>query len=88
MGCKDAVLPESLLKNQTVICLSYEQNTKRPYKDNLCLLRALALHLHGNDKNSKKKSQRYSISSLLTVQTLTLQSSKEFAWLIIHLWKI
>ena len=35
MGCKDAVLPESLLKTHTVNCLTYEQNTKKPYKDNL-----------------------------------------------------
>ena len=35
MGCKDAVPPESLLKNHTVNCLTYEQNTKKPYKDNL-----------------------------------------------------
>ena len=50
MGCKDAVLPEFLLKNHTVNCLTYEQNTKKPYKDNLCLFRALALHLHGNER--------------------------------------
>ena len=85
MGCKDAVLPESLLKNHTVNCLNYEQNTKKPYKDNLCLCRALPLHLHGD---SKKKHQGYSISFLLTVQTLTLQSSKQFAWMIFHQWKI
>ena len=29
MGCKDAVLPESLMKNLTVNCLTYEQNTKK-----------------------------------------------------------
>ena len=50
MGCKDSVLPESLLRKQNVNCLTYEQNTKRPYKDNLCLFRALALHLHGNER--------------------------------------
>ena len=44
MGWKNAVLPESLLKNHAVNCLTYEQNTKKPYKDNLCLFRALALH--------------------------------------------
>ena len=49
MGCKDAILPESLLKNHTVNCLTYEQNTKKPYKDKLCIFRALALHLHGNE---------------------------------------
>ena len=46
MGCKVAILPESLLQNHTVNCHTYEQNTKKPYKDNLCLFRALALHLH------------------------------------------
>ena len=36
-GCKDTVLPETLLKSQNVNCFTYEQNTKKPYKDNLCL---------------------------------------------------
>ena len=30
MGCKDFVLPEPLLKNQNVNCLTYEQDTKKP----------------------------------------------------------
>ena len=58
MGCKDAVLPESLLKNHTVNCLTYEQNIKKPYKDNLCLFRALALHLHGNDKRLEEETSK------------------------------
>ena len=49
MGCKNTVLPEQLLKKQNVNCLTYEQNNKRPYEDNLCLFRALALQLHGNE---------------------------------------
>ena len=47
MGCKEVVLPESLVKNHIVNCLTYEENTRKPYNDNLCLFRALALHLHG-----------------------------------------
>ena len=47
MGFQDAVLPEPLTKNHTVKCVTYE-NTRKPYNDNLCLFRALALHLHGN----------------------------------------
>ena len=31
-------------------CLTYEQNTKKPYKDNLCLFRAFALNLFGNER--------------------------------------
>ena len=50
MGCKDAVLPESLLRNPSIYCLTFERNTRQPYKDNLCLFRALALHLHGNER--------------------------------------
>ena len=50
MGCKDCVLPEPLLKNQNVNCPTYEGNTKKPYKDNLCLFRALAFHSHGNER--------------------------------------
>ena len=48
MGCKDAVLPEPLLKNGSINCLTFEENTRQPYNDNLCLFRALALHLHEN----------------------------------------
>ena len=58
MGCKDAVLPESVLKNHSVNCPTYEQNTKKPYKDNRCLFRALALHLHGNDKRREEETSK------------------------------
>ena len=57
MGCKDAVLTESLLKNHTVNCFPYEQNTKIPHKENLCLLRALGLHLHGNERLEEETSK-------------------------------
>ena len=57
MGCKNTVLPEPLLKNQNVNYLTYEQNTKEPYKDNLCLFRALALHLHGNERLQEETSK-------------------------------
>ena len=61
MGCKDAVLPESLLKNHTVIGLTYEQNTKKPYKNNLCLFRALAIHLHGNERLEEETSKFFNL---------------------------
>ena len=50
MGCKDIVLAEPLLKNHKVNCLTFGRNTGQPYNYNLCLFRALALHLHGNKK--------------------------------------
>ena len=59
MGCKDAVLLEPLLKNQTVNCLTFEKNTRKPYNDNLCLFRALALHLHGNERLKEETSKLF-----------------------------
>ena len=49
-GCKDTVLPEPLLKNHNVICLTFERNTSQSYNDNFCLFRLLALQLQGNEK--------------------------------------
>ena len=57
MGCRDAVLPEPLTKNHTVNCLTYEENTRRPYNHNLCLFRVLVLHLHGNGGLEGKTSK-------------------------------
>ena len=50
MGCKNAVLPEPLLKNHTINCLTFEETTRQPYNDNLCPFRAFALHLHGTQR--------------------------------------
>ena len=61
MGCKDVFLPESPLKNHTVNCLTYDQNTKKPNKDNLCLFGALALHLHGNERLEEEKSRLFNL---------------------------
>ena len=57
MGCKDTVLPEPLLKNGKVSCLTFERNIKQPYNDNLCLFTALALYLHGNEKLEEETSK-------------------------------
>ena len=61
MGCKDAVLPESLLRNPSIYCLIFERNTRQPYKDNLCLFRALALHLHGNERLEEETSKLFNL---------------------------
>ena len=58
---KDSVLPEPLLRDQNVNCLTYEQNTKKPYKINLCLFRALALHLQGNERLEKETSISFNL---------------------------
>ena len=56
MGCKDSVLPEPLLKNQNVNCLTFEKKTRKPYNDNLCLFRAVAVHLFGNERLEEETS--------------------------------
>ena len=61
MGCKDTVLPEPLLKNHNVNCLTFERNTRPPYNDNLCLFRALALHLHGNERLEEETSKFFNL---------------------------
>ena len=61
MGCKGSVLPETLLRNQSVNCLTYEQNTKKTYKDNLCVFRALALHLHGDERLEEETSKIFKL---------------------------
>ena len=58
MGCMDAVLPESVLKSHTINCLTYKQKNKKSYKNNLCFFRALALHLHGNDKRLEEETSK------------------------------
>ena len=63
MGSKDTVLPEPLLKNPNVSCLSFERNTRHSYNDNLGLLRvrASALHLHGNEKLEEDTSKTFNL---------------------------
>ena len=61
MGCKDTVLPEPLLRNCNVNCLAFERTTRQPYNDNLCLFRALALHLHGNEKLEDETSKIFNL---------------------------
>ena len=57
MGCKDAVLPEPLPINQFINCLTYKENTRKPYIDNQCLPRALALHLHAKGGPKEETSK-------------------------------
>ena len=61
MACKDAVLPECLLKIHTVNCLTFLKNTRKPYNDNLCLFRAVALHLFGNERLEEETSKLFNL---------------------------
>ena len=57
--CKEAVLPEALLKNHQVICLLYEENRRKLYNDNLCLFGYLALRFHGKGGIEEKNSEMF-----------------------------
>ena len=61
MGCKNAVLPEPLLKNHTINCLRYEEKTRQSYNNNLCLFCALALHLHGTQRLEEETTKGFKL---------------------------
>ena len=61
MGCKNAVLPETLLENHTINCLTFEENTRQPYNHILCVFRAPALHLHGNQRLEEQTSKVFNL---------------------------
>ena len=60
-GLQDLVLPKHLLKNHTTNSLTYEENTRQPYNDNLCLFRTLALHLHGTQRLEEETSKLFNL---------------------------
>ena len=47
LGCLDSVLPEPLIRNPEVNCL-LSNGHDVPYNDNLCLFRAISIHLFGS----------------------------------------
>ena len=61
MRCKNAVLPKPLPKNHTINCLTFEESTRQPYSDNLCLFRALALRLHGTQRLEEETSKLFNL---------------------------
>ena len=61
MGCKNPVLHEPLLKNCTINCLMFEENTRQPYNDNMCLSPAPALHSHGNQRLEEETSKKFNL---------------------------
>ena len=88
MGWKKAVLPKPLLKKHTKNCLTFEENTGQPYNDNLCLFRALALHMHGKQRLEEKKLRNYSEYSSKKGTDWAPNSSKESTWTMFLLLKI
>ena len=61
MGCKNAVLPEPLLRNGTFNCLTFEKSTRQQCNDNLYFFRAIALHLDGNQRLEEEASKLFNL---------------------------
>ena len=57
MGCKGVVVPKPLPLKHTINCLTFEENPIQLYNDNLCLFRALALHLHRKRQLEEQTSE-------------------------------
>ena len=62
MGCKDSVLPEPLLINKIVICLTFGKDTRKPYNDSLCLFEQL-LCVYFATRDWKRKHTKFSFFS-------------------------
>ena len=50
---------QSHKKNHIVNCLTCEENTRKPYNDNVCLFGALALHSQGNARLEEEPSKKF-----------------------------
>ena len=61
MGFKDNLLPEPLLENNNVNCLTFARDIEQPYSDNNRLFWALALHLHGNANLGDESSKNFNL---------------------------
>ena len=59
MGCPESVIPETLLRHTKVNCLLSNKD-KEPYKNHLCLFRALAMYMNGH-KDFDSHTSRYFI---------------------------
>ena len=49
-GVQERSLTRTSVENHTINCLTFEENTRQPYNDNLLPFRPLALHMHENQR--------------------------------------
>ena len=61
MGCKNAILPEPMLKVHTINCLTFEENMRQPYNAKRFLFCALALHMHGSQRLKEEISKVFNL---------------------------
>ena len=59
MDCKITVLPNPPLKNHSVKCSTFEETSWKAYNDKLCVMRTLALHLHGIERLEEETSKLF-----------------------------
>ena len=71
MGCKNCALPEPLLRNPNINCLTFERNLWAPYNDNLCFFRVPAVHFHFKEKLEEEETSK--------IFDLVLNKSREAA---------
>ena len=55
------LLPDQLLKNHSVKYLLFEEKTQKPNSDNICLFRALELHLHGIERLEEEVAESFNL---------------------------
>ena len=76
MGCKNLVLSEPLLRKGAITSLTFEEQTRQPYNDNLCFFRQLVLHLYGTQPLEGKTPEKQ-LSSSIEWMALVPINSKE-----------
>ena len=72
-GCKEAVLPETFLKSHSQLSYLRTEHQKTKQRHNLCRFRALALHLHGNERLEGETSKLF---NLFLINSKNLDPSK------------
>ena len=77
-GLQRHLLPDPLLKNHSVKCLTFEENTRKPYNDKLCFFRSLALHLSRNERLQEVTSKFFNLFLKKKQQGLILQILEVF----------
>ena len=84
MDCSAVVLPETLLKRQTVKCLPFRESTRQPIYYKLFHYWTVSRYWHKNQQLAEKDSV-FSIYSTIKWTDSTLISSKESIWTIVKL---
>ena len=58
-GVQERSFTGLLLRNGTIDCLAFEEDTRQPHNNNLCLFHALPLHMHGNQRLEEGTSKLF-----------------------------